>query len=306
MIRTVYGKPQAELQSDPDDRQISFPGQDTACIRRFSFREGIEWALVCGQGYRQMYFPKAFILLFAVAAFTAAPTQAGIVFDTYSTFQDAEDSTADGSTVFSNTADSGVFGGFRRLVSSKSGPAGGSRVSLFSNGFGLGNLTFDQQGPSSGAFGIGTLIYDGDAAGTTDTVNPSIPDTDLTVGKDQFVLSDLVVLGDGIDLTINVFDGTTISSFTVELPNQPTAADFVIPFSLLSDQTVLTSTNAISLQFDGTELAGALSGRGSDLAFSSFSTASSSTPEPASFWLSGIGLLGLMRTRRRRRTIEIA
>lgn len=107
-----------------------------------------------------MYFPKAFILLFAVAVFTAAPAQAGIEFDTYSTFQDAEDNSDDGSNVFSNTSDSGVFGGFRRLVSGKSGPTGGSRVSLFSNGFGLGNLTFDQQGPTAtGAYGIGTLIY---------------------------------------------------------------------------------------------------------------------------------------------------
>ncbi len=256
-----------------------------------------------------MYFPKAFILLFAVAVFTAAPAQAGIEFDTYSTFQDAEDNSDDGSNVFSNTSDSGVFGGFRRLVSGKSGPTGGSRVSLFSNGFGLGNLTFDQQGPTAtGAYGIGTLIYDGDAAGTTDTVNPSIPDTDLTADNNRFVLRDLVVLGEGIDLTVNVYDGATIGTYSIELPNQPTAADFVIPFSFFSDPAVLASANAISLQFDGTELAGATSGRGSDLAFTSFAATSSisGVPEPASFWLSGIGMLGLMRTRRRRRKAESA
>lgn len=217
-------------------------------------------------------------------------------FDDYTTTHSAEDSTPDGTLVFDNLADSAVFGGQRRLVADKAGPAGASRVSLLSNGFAGERLTFDQQGPSgTGAFGVATLVYDGDAAGTTDAVNPMIADTDFTAEGDRFVLQNLIVLGQGIDLTIDVFDGATISTFTVELAPQA-EADFEIPFSAFSNASVFTSANALRLTFDGTETSGALSGRGSDLSFGKFSV----TPEPTSFILAGFGMLGLVRVRRRR------
>lgn len=238
-------------------------------------------------------------MAFALLACTSSAS-AVLLIDTFGGFQSAIDTTDDGMSVTSNAAVGGVFGGQRRLVSDKVGPAGSPIASeaLFTDGFGGAQLTFDQFGTATGTFGTASIIYDGDAAGVGTSVDPTnIADTDFTINAHSIVLRDLAVVGNGIDLTIDVYDGATVSTFSIELANNPTPTDFLVRFDQFSDPSVFTSVNAIALTFDGLPGSGSLSGRGSDLSFSSLTA---SVPEPASLGMLGIACAGLFFQRRRR------
>ena len=89
-----------------------------------------------------------------------------LLIDTFGGFDSAMDNVDDGTSVTTNAARP-VFGGQRRLVADKAGPAGSpiANQSLFTDGFGAAQLTFDQFGTATGTFGTAHLIYDGDAAG---------------------------------------------------------------------------------------------------------------------------------------------
>ena len=160
---------------------------------------------------------------------------ADLILDTFSGFQSAVDNTDNGMSVTSNQA-AAVFGGQRRLVADKAGPAGSpiANESIFTDGFGAGQLTFDQFGTATGTYGTAHMIYDGDAAGTGTSVDATnIVDTDFTLNGDSIIFRDLAVVGEGIDLTIDVYDGGTVSSFTMELANNPTPdrpVDRIPPF----------------------------------------------------------------------------
>jgi hypothetical protein len=226
-----------------------------------------------------------------------SPASADLVLDTFAEFDSAFDQTADGASVTSNTARP-VFGGQRRLVADSAGPIPGiAQIAAISNGFGQEQFQFDQFGTGSGSFGTAHLVYDGDPAGLGTSVDPTnIADTDFTLDGHSIILRDLAVNGDGIDLRIDVYDGATVSSFTTELANNPTPTDFFVDFNLFSDPTVFTSVNAIVVSFDGLPGSGSLSGRGSDLSFSSLLVG---VPEPSSLAMLGVACAGLFFRRRR-------
>ena len=228
----------------------------------------------------------------------SSPASADLVIDTFTGFQSAVDNTDNGVSVTNNQA-AAVFGGQRRLVADKAGPAGSpiANESIFTDGFGGGQLTFDQFGTATGTYGTAHMVYDGDAGGTGTGVNATnIADTDFTLDGHSIILRDLAVVGEGIDLTIDVYDGATVSSYTAELASNATPTDYYIDFNLFSDPSVFTSVNAIAVTFDGLEGSGSLSGRGSDLSFAALLVG---VPEPSSLAMLGVACAGLFFRRRR-------